>query len=424
MRPPIPRALCAVAAFTACWFAPAATFGQPPREPVLTVDQAIEMFQAKLEANPDSPLLHVLLGQMYVRKAREAGDFSCYARAEPIIRRALELDRGNLSAEMMLAQILCANHKFAEGLRLAREAYRKNPGEHGILILMGDAQLELGQYADAEKTYAELLRKDPTTYLASRRARLAELKGDTKEALRLMKQAAGEEGPAMLSPEGQAWYPTRLAEMEFNAGRLEDASRDYEAALKIAPRYYLALAGLGRVRAAQGNQGEAVALYRRAVAVTAELPVLAELGDLYARTGKDFLAQLNYEKLEKTAGGQSAYRRELALFWCDHDRNLAEALELARQELELRQDVSTHDALAWALCKNGRYKEAAAAINEALRLGTADARFHYHAAAIYQGLGDREKACLHARRALALNPHFSPRGAEHCRRILEAPDGR
>jgi tetratricopeptide (TPR) repeat protein len=391
---------------------------------VLTVDQAIEMFEGKLKDNPKSPLLHVLLAQAYVRKARELGDFSCYDRAEPVVRRALELEKDNVSAEVVLAQILCANHQFAEGLRLARETYRKNPGEHGILLLVGDAQLELGRYAEAEQAYADLGRKDPSAYLASRRARLAELKGDTAAALRLMKQAVEEEGWATLSPEGQAWYPTRLAEIQFNAGRLDEAARAYETALKTAPRYYLALAGLGRVRAAQGKPDEAVTLYRRAMAVAAELPVLAELGDLYARAGKDFLAQLNYEKLEKAGRGRPALNRELALFWCDHDRNLPEALELARREVALRQDVYTHDALAWALCKNGRHKEAAAAMAEALRLGTADARFHYHAGAICQGLGERDKARTHLKRALALNPSFSPRGAEDARRRLEALDGR
>jgi tetratricopeptide (TPR) repeat protein len=396
----------------------------PPAEPVLTTDQAIAEFQEKLKGNPNSALLHVLLGQMYVRKARETGDFSCYDQAEPAIRRALELERDNVSAQLMLAQILCANHKFTEGLRLAQDTYRKNPGEHSILLLVADAQLELGRYADAEKTYADLAGKDPSAYLASRRARLAELKGQTAEALRLMQRAAEEEGPASLSSEARAWYPTRLGEIHFNAGHLEEAGRAYDAALSIAPRYYLALAGLGRVRAAEGKLDEAIGLYRRAVAITAELPVLAELGDLYARTGNDFLAKLNYEKLEKTARGRRAYNRELALFWCDHDRNPAEAVELVRQDLALRQDVYTHDALAWALSKNGHYKEAAAEIAEALRLGTADARFHYHAGVICRGLGEREQARTHLKRALALNPHFSERGAADARRILEALDGR
>jgi tetratricopeptide (TPR) repeat protein len=178
------------------------------------------------------------------------------------------------------------------------------------------------------------------------------------------------------------------------------------------------------VRTAQGKFDEAITLYRRAVAASATLPMLAELGDLYARAGKDFLAKVNYDKLEQTARGRPAYNRELALFWCDHDRELPRALELARAELKVRKDVHTYDALAWALCKNGRLKEAKAAMDEALKLGTRDASFYYHAGAIRHGLGEAGKARQYLKQALALNPHFSLRGGDHARRILAELDAK
>ena len=389
-------------------------------EPVLTADQAIAEFQAKVKDNPDSPLLHTLLAQMYVRKARATGDLALYDRAEASVRRALELDKENASGRLLRAQVLCAGHRFTEGLALAREVYQQSPDEHGILYQIGDAHLELGNYAEAEKAYDRLRRKDPTAYLGSRLARLAELKGRTDEALRLLKQAAAEEGPATLAPEERAWYDVRLAEVHLGAGHLDEAARHGEAALKAAPGYYAALAALARVRTAQGRFDEAITLYRRAVAASATLPMLAELGDLYARAGKEFLAKVNYDKLEQTARGRPAYSRELALFWCDHDRELPRALELARAELKVRKDVHPYDALAWALCKNGRLKEAKAAMDEALKLGTRDASFYYHAGVIRHRLGEAGEARQYLKQALALNPHFSLRGGDDARRILAA----
>jgi tetratricopeptide (TPR) repeat protein len=395
-----------------------------PEGLILTADQAIALFQARVQDNPDSPLLHALLGHMYARKARESGDFSAYDRADRCAVRALDLDRTNVSAQVLRAQVLCAGHRFAEGLRLARQVYDENPGEHGILFVVGDAHLERGDYPEAENTYKELGRKDPAAYLASRLARLEELKGHTAQALRLMRRAADEEGAVAQSPEAGAWYETRLAEIHLGAGQLKEAARHYEAALARAPRYYVALAGLGRVRTAQGRFDEAIASYKKAVAVAANLPMLAELGDLYARAGQDFLARLNHEKLVKEARGQPAYSRELALFYCDHDRDLPRALELARQELGVRHDIYTHDALAWALYKNGRFREAEGALKEALKLGTQDAHFFYHAGMIHHRLGHREKARAYLQRALALNPHFSLRGAADARRTLGLPEGK
>src|SRR5437660_9707131 len=146
--------------------------GEPPSSGlVLTPDQAIRMFQDKVKDNPESALLHTLLGHAYIRRARDKGDLSDYDRAEASIRRALDLDRTSVSAQVTLAQVLCAGHKFAEGLRLARQVYARNPGEHGVLLMVADAQLELGDYAAAEKTYEELQGKDPSAYLVSRLAR-------------------------------------------------------------------------------------------------------------------------------------------------------------------------------------------------------------------------------------------------------------
>ncbi len=393
-----------------------------PGEPVLTADQAIAEFEGKVRDNPTSPLLRTLLAQAYARKARATGDLALYDRAEATVTSALELDKENVSARVLRAQVLCAGHRFAEGLAVARDLYKQSPNEHGILYMIGDAHLELGDYAEAEKAYDRLRRKEPTAYVGSRLARLAELKGRTDEALRLLKQAATEEGPAAMTPEDRAWYDVRLAEVCLGAGRLEEAARHGEAALKAAPGYYAGLATLARVRTAQGKFDDAITLYRRAVAGSATLPMLAELGDLYARAGKDFLAKVNYDKLEQTARGRPAYNRELALFWCDHDRELPRALELARAELKVRKDVHTYDALAWALCKNGRLKEARAATDEALKLGTRDAAFYYHAGVIRHRLGEDREAHQYLKKALALNPHFSLHGGAEARRILAAMD--
>src|SRR5437764_581350 len=79
-----------------------------------------------------------------------------------------------------------------------------------------------------------------------------------------------------------------------------------------------------------------------------------------AKTGNAFRAQILFDSIEKTARDKPEYDRELALFYCNHDRELPKALELAQRDLTLRQDIFAHDTLAWALVKNGRAKEAEA----------------------------------------------------------------
>jgi hypothetical protein len=83
----------------------------------------------------------------------------------------------------------------------------------------------------------------------------------------------------------------------------------------------------------------------------------------------DHLAKANGEKVN----------RNLALIYADHDHRVDRALELARAELDSRQDIYTYDALAWALFKNGKYPEAKAAIEKATRFHTPEPAFQYHA---------------------------------------------
>src|SRR5262249_20122791 len=108
----------------------------------------------------------------------------------------------------------------------------------------------------------------------------------------------------------------------------------------------------------------------------------------------------------------------------DHDRKLPEAVERAKKDLEVRQDVYAHDTLAWALCKNGRYEEAAKAMAEALKLGTQDAALFYHAGVIYKGRGDKAKARDYLGKALALNPHFSILQADKAKAALAELNGK
>jgi hypothetical protein len=100
--------------------------------------------------------------------------------------------------------------------------------------------------------------------------------------------------------------------------------------------------------------------------------------------------------------------RELAVFLADHDRDLDEALVLARTEAAVRDDVYTNDALAWVAFKRGDLRTAKRATARALRLGTQDATFHHHAAKIAAALGRTRTAARQARLADALAPKADP----------------
>jgi tetratricopeptide (TPR) repeat protein len=382
-----------------------------------TTDQAIRLFQARTERNPRDFVSLAILGEAHALKARESGDPGGYVRAEEALRKSLVLFPGYARARSSLAQVLCNRHKFAEGLELARKVYDENPGNLTALTTIGDAELELGRYTEAEATYQKLLSESTEPSTLARMAGLLELKGQTDEALRLLRQALDGQRSAD-DPQGTSWYQVRLGEISFDSGRLDEAEEAYQAVLKDFPEHHDATAGMAKVCAARGRFGEAILLFKKAIASAAEPALLSDLGDVYLSSSQEALAEQTFDRVEQTALRYPEYRRVLSLFYSEHDRQLPRALELAEQDLAARRDIHGYDALAWALYKMGRPEEAARAMAEALKLGTKDATLFYHAGMIDHRKGDRVSARAWLGRALALNPYFSLRNGEQARRML------
>src|SRR5262249_4780928 len=197
---------------------------------------------------------------------------------------------------------------------------------------------------------------------------------------RALKSALAQPAP---SRETIAWCYWQLGELAFSIGSYDTAEQYYRDSLTTLPDYFRAVASLGRVRAAQGDLLDAIKEYERAVQIVPDPSFVANLGDLYALAGRKEDAARQYGlvqqigRLSKING--VIYNRQLALFFADHDMNSEEAYQNAKREYVVRQDVYGADALAWTALKAGKIDEAQAAMKEALKLGTKDARFYYHA---------------------------------------------
>ena len=230
----------------------------------------------------------------------------------------------------------------------------------------------------------------------SRMAYLCYLRGDSAEAIRLMKSAIAAALQTNVPRENLAWLYFELGERYFQAGDLGNADLSYQSGIMADPNHYRSLAGLAKIRAAQGKFEESIQLYQRSIAIIPFPVYVAELGDVYKKVGRMKEARQQYDLVEYIGHlgklNQVLANRELALFYADQGIKLPEALELARKELEVRHDIYTWDTLAWVLYKNGRFQEAAEAINKALGLHTNDSLLLFHAGMIYHSLANDSDA--------------------------------
>jgi tetratricopeptide (TPR) repeat protein len=385
-----------------------------------STDAQIQTLQDQLRSDANDWQAYSQLGLAYLQKARETGDPSYYQKTEEALDKALSFQPDDYASISAKGALDLARHQFHSALEWGEHAREINPSRTYAYGVIADAQIELGRYDEAIETLQTMvdLRPDMSSY--SRISYIRELHGDTEGALEMMQLAVDSGTP---NSESTAWVRTQLATLYFNMGDLDRAQLEYQRTLQNRPNYVYALAGLGRVYAAQGNMDEAIKLLSQAVEMMPLPEFVITLGDLYQATGQHAAASQQFklvatiERLHRANGVDMDM--EIALFNADHDQNLDETVALARKAYENRPSIHGADALAWALYKTRNYEEAQKYSEEALQPGTKDALKLFHAGMIAVELGDKDQARQYLEGALAINPHFSILFADEARRTLE-----
>ncbi len=386
-------------------------------------DLDIAFYQARVARDPLGAADRARLAALYLRRARETGSNEDLLRAEAAARASLRNRAARNSAALsVLANSLLAQHRYAEALEAARALAAREPDAAAARALLGEIEMELGDYEAARAAFRSLAARERDLAVAPRLARWAELVGRPEEAHRLLVAARNRAlGAPGLPSEQRAWFHLRVGDLALRYGRLGEARRELEAALAAAPHDYRVLGALARLEAVRHRWRRAVEYGERAIATALDPATLGLVGDAYAALGDTAKAEDYYRALEVSIAGQPGpYHRAWSLFLLDHGRRIPEVLARVAAELETRRDIYGYDLLAWALHRSGRHAEADAAMRRALALGTRDPMLWYHAGSIAAALGRREDARRYLRAALALNPRWHWSDPERARALLAA----
>jgi tetratricopeptide (TPR) repeat protein len=356
-----------------------------------------------------------LLALSYVQKMRETVDFSYVDRASALVESVLMSDPGNYEGLRVRSEIDMERHEFVRVAENAQEMTRFAPGDPANWGTLGDASMELGRYQAAGEAYSRMLALRPDLASYNRMAWFQFVNGKVDQAIGLMQSAIAAGSSAA---ENVAWCWNDLGNIYFKTGRLKEAEEGYRKALAVFPGYYPAWAGMGRVYGAQKQWKEAIDAFRHAQATVPMPEFAAALEDLYSLAGNSVESRKQRELLEviDKMNANERTNRNLALILADHDRNLDRAAELVGNEIKVRPDVYTYDALGWVYFKQKRLVEAETASEKAVALGTPEPAFYYHAAMIAGALGKRDLCLAYGKRVQELNPEFDPVQGEVLRR--------
>ena len=369
-------------------------------------------WQALLQHAPDNRYALAQLGLARLAAARVSADPALYTQAQAAFDQVLAADPRQIDALVGQGMLALARHDFAGALVWAERAAAVNPRRVDVLGIRVDGLVELGRYDEAVAAAQAMVDLRPGLEAYARISYLRELHGEVDGAIAAM-QAAVDAG--MPGEERTLWCQVQLGRLYAGRGDLDRAAATFNAALATSPTYLKAEAELALVDAARGNITQASA---RLAPVVEQLPIptyVIALGDLYHAEGDEAAAKAQYElaralqQLNAAAGMDVDL--ELARFLADHGDadQRTEAVQLARRAYATRATIHTADVLAWALYRNGDAYAAWPLMEEALRLGTQDARLHLRAADVARAADLPLIADAHALTAYTINPTLKPR---------------
>ena len=371
----------------------------------------IGFFQARVARDSLSARDFAELSRLFLQRARAGGGDGDLRRAEMHARRSLELRAGrNQEAFQVLASSLMGQHRFAEARSVAERLVALDPAYRPARAMLGEIQLELGDYGEARRTFGMLFTSRGDLAVAPRYARWEELRGRPDEARRLLRKAREEASRQHGMPIAHiAWFHWRLGDLLLRQGRLREAETELEAGLAKAPDDHRLLDALARAAAVRGRWSEAIHYGERAIARTVDPATLGLLYQVYTASGDSAKAEEYYRAMSISVLGQpDTFHRLWGLMLLDRGREVPTVLARAQREIEARRDVYGWDLLAWALYQSGRPSEAREKMRHALALGTRDASLFFHAGMIEAALGRRAEARRYLDTALAINPHWHP----------------
>src|SRR5215469_12826042 len=194
----------------------------PTEKDLSPAERSIAQAEKLIAKNPKDFEAYNALALALSRRARETSDVKFYAQAELALQRSFEISPGNFDAERTHVWLLLGKHEFAAALEEAKKLNKKMPDDVMLYGFLTDANVELGNYGDAEKAAQWMLDLKPGNMPGlTRAAYLRELFGDVEGSLELMNMALESTPPNEV--EDRAWILSQMGHLNLSIGKIDEA---------------------------------------------------------------------------------------------------------------------------------------------------------------------------------------------------------
>ncbi len=367
----------------------------------------------KIDENPSDIKSLLALTALYVNEGRVTGNLTYYNEAALKTAEAvLKQDAGHFEALIFRSMILLSQHRFEEGLVVARQVQQKYPYNAFVYGLMVDANVELGNYPAALEAADKMISIRPDLRSYSRIAYLREIHGDIPGATDAMKMAVDAGAPGDESTE---WCRIQMAKLYEQLGKIKEAAMQYTIAVENRPGYAYAVAGLARIAVAKKEYEKALALYQQAAALLPDHTFKEGMAEVYTLAGQPAkaaaIAKEILQQMKKLSGNRNKGQNEdheMAHAWMGVN-DYAKALEYALAEYKRRPaNIEVNETVAIVYYRQQNYAKALPYIDSALKTNCKNPQLLCHAGLIYAKAGNKTKAKALLQEALKNKPMLSP----------------
>ncbi len=259
--------------------------------------EKVAELKGKIAKKPEDTKLRLQAATIFITEQRITGEHHFYyAAIEKILNGVLSLDPNNFEAKVYKASLRMSQHQFADAKKLAEEAKAINPNNAYVYGILVDANVELGNYAEAVAASDKMQALKPSLEAYSRASYLREIYGDYKGSIDAMKLAVTAGLPGS---EPQCWSRNILGDLFYNVGNYKEAQAAYEENLILRPSYAPSMAGLAKIETQKKNYTRALELLDSANNIMQQNSFVEQKADVYAAMGDTVKAAAQYKDVQK-----------------------------------------------------------------------------------------------------------------------------
>ncbi len=318
-------------------------------------DKALKVLEAAGKVNPDDPLIHLALADVY----RDKKDYlACFNQ----LKTAFAIPSLKIEEELRIVSGYFPKFPDPEAkssaLELGRIISVTHPDDARALNLYGDMLVQNALYKEAISVYRKSLALNDQLYAV--------------------------------------WE--QLIRLELSENQLDQTIKDGEEALSLFPNQAAANYLVGVAYSQKGKVKEALGYFKNAVSLATtnkELlsQVYAAMGDSYHQLKDDAQADAAYDQ-SLTNNADNAYTlNNYAYYLSLRGEKLDKAAQMSRRSNELQPDnASFEDTFAWVFFKQKKYQEAKSWMEKAISHNKKSAGLAEHYGDVLYFLNDAETA--------------------------------